>query len=310
MNTKDKVAVCSRSFSKNKELRAALLSKYANVTFNDSGLQLEGDQLVQFLDGHDLAITALEKINDAILSKLPALKVIGKYGVGLDMIDFESMRKHKKRLGWAGGVNRRSVSELALAFAIVMLRHVVAGNRETISGTWRQHVGRQLSDSTVGIIGCGHVGKDLVQLLKPFGCKILVNDIVSYDEFYEAHGIEAVGLEGLLSEADVVTLHTPLDAITKNILSKNRIQLMKKNAVLINTARGGLVDELGLKEALMSGQLGAAAFDVFAQEPPTDMELINLPNFLATPHIGGSSAEAILAMGLSAIKGLEINEVP
>ena len=310
MNTKDKVAVCSRSFSKNKELRAALLSKYANVTFNDSGLQLEGDQLVQFLDGHDLAITALEKINDSILSKLPALKAIGKYGVGLDMIDFESMRKHKKRLGWTGGVNRRSVSELALAFAIVMLRHIVAGNREIISGTWRQHVGRQLSDSTVGIIGCGHVGKDLVQLLKPFGCKVLVNDIVSYDEFYEAHGIEAVGLESLLSEADVVTLHIPLDATSKNILSKNRIQLMRKNAVLINTARGGLIDESALKDALISGQLGGAAFDVFAQEPPADLELLNLPNFLATPHIGGSSSEAILAMGLSAIKGLEINEIP
>jgi D-3-phosphoglycerate dehydrogenase len=191
-----------------------------------------------------------------------------------------------------------------------MLRHVVAGNREIISGTWRQHVGGQLSDSTVGIIGCGHVGKDLVQLLKPFGCKILVNDIVSYAEFYEAHDIEEVGLEELLSEADVVTLHTPLDDTTKNIISKNRIQLMKKNAILINTARGGLVDEFALKDALMSGQLGAAAFDVFAQEPPTNVELLNLPNFLATPHIGGSSAEAILAMGLSAIKGLEINEVP
>jgi phosphoglycerate dehydrogenase-like enzyme len=310
MNTKDKVAVCSRSFSKNKELRAALLSKYANVTFNDSGLQLEGDQLVQFLDGHDLAITALEKINDSILSKLPALRAIGKYGVGLDMIDFESMRKYGKRLGWTGGVNRRSVSELALAFAIVMLRHVVTSNREVVSGTWRQHVGRQLSDSTIGIIGCGNVGKDLVQLLKPFGCKLLVHDIVFYDEFYKVHNIEAVGLDKLLTEADVVTLHTPLDHTSKNILSKSHIQLMKSNAVLINTSRGGLVDEVALKVALMSGQLGAAAFDVFAQEPPVDMELLNLPNFLSTPHIGGSSAEAILAMGLSAIKGLEINEIP
>ena len=310
MNTKDKVAVCSRSFSKNKELRAALLSKYANVTFNDSGLQLEGDRLIEFLSGHDLAITALEKINDSILSKLPTLRAIGKYGVGLDMIDFESMRKYEKRLGWTGGVNRRSVSELALAFAIVMLRHVTSSNREVISGTWRQHVGRQLSDSIIGIIGCGHVGKDLVQLLKPFGCKILVNDIVSYNDFYKAHDIEAVSLEKLLSEADIVTLHIPFDHTSKNILSKDRIQLMQKGAVLINTARGGLVDEITLKDALMSGQIAAAAFDVFAQEPPTDMELLNLPNFLATPHIGGSSAEAILAMGLSAIKGLEINEVP
>lgn len=310
MNRTDKVAVCSRSFSRNVALRKELLSKYEQVTFNETGQQLEGDALVEFLRGHDKAITALERIDDYVLTRLPELKVIGKYGVGLDMIDMAAMRAHGKRLGWIGGVNRRSVSELVIAFAITMLRHVHAANREILSGTWRQHVGGELSGRTVGIIGCGHVGKDLVQLLKPFGCPILVNDIRDYPEFYKSYGVKPVALEELLAQSDLVTLHVPLDESTRGMLNEQRLALMKSTAVLINASRGGMVDEVALKHMLQSQHLAAAAFDVFAVEPPQDTDLLNLPNFLATPHIGGSAAEAILEMGLSAIKGLDDNAVP
>jgi len=310
VNTTDKVAVCSRSFSRNPALRAELLERYENVTFNETGRQLDGDDLVDFLRGHDRAITALERIDDYVLSRLPELKAIGKYGVGLDMINMSAMRVHGKRLGWTGGVNRRSVSELVIAFAISMLRHVPAVSREVLSGTWHQLVGGELSGRTVGIIGCGHVGKDLVQLLQPFGCPILVNDIRDYPDFYETHGIKPVALEELLAQSDVVTLHVPLDESTRGMLDKRRLALMKPTAILINAARGGLVDETALKRALMEKQLAAAAFDVFSDEPPQDAELLNLPNFLATPHIGGSAEEAILAMGRAAIDGLDINEIP
>jgi D-3-phosphoglycerate dehydrogenase len=207
-------------------------------------------------------------------------------------------------------VNRRSVAELTIAFAISMLRHVPAASREVLGGTWKQHVGAQLSGRTVGIVGCGFVGKDLVQLLQPFGCRILVHDIRRYPEFYATHGIHERTLEALLGESDVVTLHVPLDESTRGMLTRERLELMKAGAVLINAARGGLVDETALREALASGRLGAAAFDVFAQEPPTDRELLALPNFLATPHIGGSAEEAILAMGRVAIDGLDRNEIP
>lgn len=310
MNRRDRVAVCSRSFSRNPVLRAELSARYERVTFNDAGLQLQGAALVEFLRGHDKAITALERIDDFVLSRLPELKVIGKYGVGLDMIDMAAMRRHGKRLGWTGGVNRRSVSELVVAFAISMLRQVPAANREVVNGGWRQHTGGLLSGRTVGIVGCGHVGKDLAGLLKPFGCTILANDIRDYAEFYRAHDIDAVSLEELLRRSDVVSLHLPLDETTQNILGADRLAVMKPSAILINTARGGLVDEAALKAALKDKRIAAAAFDVFTNEPPQDRELIALPNFLATPHIGGSAEEAILAMGRSAIEGLEANEVP
>lgn len=310
MNTTDKVAVCSRSFSQNPVLRNELLERYQQVTFNETGLQLKGDSLVAFLSGHDKAITALETLDDYVLSRLPQLKVIGKYGVGLDMIDMAAMRRHGKSLGWTGGVNRRSVSELVISFAIAMLRHVPVASREVLAGTWRQHVGGYLSGRTVGIIGCGHVGKDLAQLLRVFSCKLLAYDIRDFPNFYAANGIEAVGLETLLSRADIVTLHVPLDDSTKGMLDERRLLLLKSDAILINIARGGLVDEQALKRMLQSKRLAAAAFDVFACEPPADHELLALPNFLATPHIGGSAKEAVLAMGRAAIRGLDENVLP
>ncbi|MBI1202280.1 MAG: phosphoglycerate dehydrogenase [Rhodopseudomonas sp.] len=300
-----RVAVASRSFSRHPQLRKALSDRYPNVTFNDAGASLAGDQLIEFLRGHDRAITALEKLDDALFSAVPELRVIGKYGVGLDMIDLEAMRRHGVKLGWTGGVNRRAVSELVVAFAIALLRHVPEGDALVRGGGWQQLKGRQLSGRTVGIIGLGHVGKDLVQLLKPFGCRILANDILQFPNFCRLHGVTQVALDELLRESDIVTLHVPLDGSTRGLLTNARLDLMRRDAVLINAARGGLVDEVALREKLRDGHLAAAAFDVFADEPPSDRELLTLPNMLSTPHIGGSSEEAILAMGLAAIDGLD-----
>ena len=305
MNSIDKIVVTSRSFSKHKVLRQELLSKYSNVKFNDEGLKLTGGDLIEFLEGADKAITALEVIDDSVLLTLPKLKVISKYGVGIDMIDTDALKKHNVKLGWTGGVNRRSVSELVISSAISLLRHILVANNEVKNGIWRQHIGRQLSDLTVGIIGCGYVGKDLAKLLKVFGSNVLAYDILDFPEFYQENSVTPVDIDTLLMNSDVVTLHLPLDKSTENILNKEKMNLMKSSAILINHSRGGLLDELELKSMLTNGQLAGAALDVFSQEPPGDQEFVNLPNFLVTPHIGGSSEEAVLAMGRSAILGLD-----
>ena len=304
-NTTARVAVCSRSFSQHPILRAELLERYEHVTFNAEGKKLAGPTLVEFLRGHDKAITALEVVTREVLEQLPELRVISKYGVGLDMIDQAAMQALGKRLGWQGGVNRRSVAELALTFMISALRLVPSAAREVLAGEWRQQFGRQLTGRTVGIVGCGHIGKDLTPLLAPLGCRILVHDIVHYAEFYAAHGLEPVELDVLLESSDVVTLHLPLDDSTRGIIDARRIGLLQPGAVLINTARGGLVNEGALLTALVEGRIAGAAFDVFASEPPTDRALLDHPNFLATPHIGGSAQEAVLAMGRSAIRHLD-----
>lgn len=300
----ERVAVTSRSFSKHPVLRAELESRYANVTLNAEGKSLAGEDLVRFLSGHSKAITALEVIDDALLSRLPELKVLAKFGVGIDMIDLKALDRRGVLFGWEGGTNKRSVSELVIALTLSCLRHVLPSNQELRSGVWKQAKGQCLSGKTVGLVGCGHVGKDLVGLLKPFGCEVLCFDSRK-DDFYAANGVVQTDLDDLLRRADVVSVHLPNTDATRNILSAERLGAMKPGAVLINTARGGLVDEAALKELLKSGKIAAAGFDVFTVEPPQDKELLNLPNFLATPHIGGSTEEAILAMGRAAIAGLD-----
>ena len=305
-----RVAVTSRSFSRHPVLRRELLERYPDAGFNDDGLKLTGEALLAFLSGAEKAITALEIMDAPVFQALPDLNVVSKYGVGFDMIDLDAMTDAGVKLGWTGGTNKRSVSELVISFAVQLLRHTPRAGREVLDGTWRQHIGRQLSDSTVGIIGCGFVGKDLAVLLRAFGCKVLAHDILDFPDFYAEHGVEAVGLEPLLQQSDVVTLHLPIDDSTRDMLSAERLALMKPDAILINTARGGLIDEEALKAALQEDRLAGAALDVFVMEPPEDRELLELPNFIVTPHLGGSAEEAILAMGRAAIDGLDNNRLP
>ena len=294
------VAVTSRSFSRHPVLRGELLERYEDVRFNDEGVSLAGDTLVDFLRGRRKAITALERIDDALLDELPELEVVSKVGVGTDMVDLAALERHGVRFAFTPGTNSRSVAELVLAFAIVLLRQIPAASSSLKAGDWRQPKGRTLTGRTVGIVGFGHVGRDLAQLLRSLGCRVLASDVTPTGD-----DVEWLTLDDLLAQADVVTLHLPLDDSTRGLLDERRLALMRADAVLINTARGELVDEVALKGALLSERLAGAALDVFAQEPPSDRELLGLPNFLGTPHIGGSTEEAILAMGRAAIAGLD-----
>ena len=305
-----RIAVASRSFAGNPILRAELQAKYPDVSFANSPSVLEGDALVALLAGHDRAIVGLERIDDEVLQRVPELRVISKYGVGLDGIDIDALTRRGIKLGWTGGVNRRSVAELTLAFAIALLHRVPESESALRRGQWPKVVGRQLTEKTVGIIGCGFVGQDLVRLLAPFECHILVHDIREYPEFYAAHRVTPVPLMDLLTAADIVTLHVPLDRTTMGMIGRRQLAAMRPGSLVINAARGGLVDEAALADALESGHLAGAACDVFQMEPDANPRLLALPTFLGTPHIGGSAAEAQLAMGRAAIDGLESARVP
>ena len=299
-----RIAVLSRSFSRHPVLRAELAAQYADVTFNDTGRTLAGGELIEFLRGKAAAVVALEAIGAPLFDAVPELRVVSKYGVGLDNVDLKAAAAHGVLVGWTGGVNRRSVAELALCFMIAGLRGVTTSQAEVRAGVWRQYLGRQISDATVGLVGCGHVGKELARILRAIGVRVLAHDIRDIGEFCRANGVEDVGLDALIAGSDVVSLHVPLTPDTADMIDAARLAAMRKGAVLVNTARGGLVDEAALKAALRSGQLSAACFDVFGSEPPNDAELLGLPNFLATAHIGGSADEAVVAMGRAAIAGL------
>jgi phosphoglycerate dehydrogenase-like enzyme len=301
-----RVAVASRSFSRNPILRQELLDRYPRSRFNDTGpAVLSGDALVQFLRGHTKTITGLDVLDETVFRAVPELRVVSKYGVGLDMIDLDAARRHGVAVWWTPGVNRQAVAELAICLMIALCRSVVPLARDLAAGGWRHPGGRQMSSSTVGIVGCGHVGRQVARLSRAFGATVLAHDIRTYDDFYLESGVTPVTLETLLERSDIVTLHVPLDASTRGLIDARALGLMKPGAFLVNTARGGIVDERALKEALMQQRLGGAAFDVFDIEPPIDRELLLLPTFVGTPHIGGGTREAVLAMGRAAIKGLE-----
>jgi D-3-phosphoglycerate dehydrogenase len=299
------VGVASHSFPKHPTLRRELLARYPDAVFNETRQPLNGSALVEFLRGHDKAITGLEVLDDAVFSAVPELRLVSKYGVGLDMIDLEAARRRGVTVRWTPGVNRQSVAELTIAFMIALCRRIVPLASDLRAGVWGHGGGRQISSATVGVVGCGHVGQTVARLCLAFGARVLAHDIVDYAVFYRETGVQPVALDTLLRDADIVTIHTPLDASTRGLIDARALALMKPSAFLINNARGGIVDETALKAALVEQRIAGAAADVFAIEPPVDRELLQLPTFIGTPHVGGSTEEAVLAMGRAAIAGLD-----
>jgi D-3-phosphoglycerate dehydrogenase len=290
------------------QLREELLLTYPDAKLNPDPAILDEDGVIAFLADCDAAIIGLEPITERVLAALPNLRVIGKFGVGVETIDFAAMQKFGVRFGYQYGVNRLSVAELTIGFAIAGLRGIPVVNAAMRAGKRpRANLGRLLTGRVFGIHGCGHIGKEVVRLLKPFGCEIIVCDIANYGKFYAEHGIASVSFETLLERSEVLSLHLPLTGKTRQLYKGEVLDRLRPDCVLINTCRGNVVDEVALRERLESGRLQAACFDVFAIEPVVDDRLLQLPNFLATPHIGASAIEARLAMARSAIAGLAQN---
>ncbi len=303
-NPEPKIAVTSISFGKSAALREELLRIFPNSIFNENDQRLSSKELIEFIGDADAAIVGKEIINDSVLEHTPALKIISKYGVGLDSIDQESLKRRNISLGWTGGVNKRSVSEQALCFMLGLCRNVFGSGFKLKSSEWNKDGGHQLSGKTVGIIGCGHIGSDVVQLLSPFGCTVLVRDIVDKSDFCQEQGASVASLDDVIEKSDIISLHVPLTELTRQMVNENFLQRMKSTAFIVNTCRGEVIDQEALKYALSQKIIAGAALDVFFEEPPTDSDFLSLSNLMVTPHIGGNAREAVEAMGRSAIDHL------
>lgn len=299
-----KVAVCSRSFSQNETLRKELLKQFPNTKFNDEGISLNGDSLVEFLKGVDRAVLALEYLTDEVIQQLPDLKVVGKYGVGLDKLDLHAMSRAKIKLGWTAGVNSIAVAELTIALALDIVRKVSESQAVVADGEWTQVKGLQLSSLKVGVIGYGHVGSKVSRLFKAFGSDVVAYDIKGLEQEMKNDGVTPSSWNTIVKECDLITIHVPYDKQNHHLISDKVMSSMKPGSYILNTARGGLIDELSLLLHLESGHIRAAGLDVFEIEPPRDNALVNRSDVVVTSHIGGSSKEAILAMGRAAISGL------
>ncbi len=299
------IGVTTVAFSKNNYLVDLIKSKgFQKVKTNVAGQRFSHNELIEFLRDCDAAIVGLDKINESVLQHLPKLNVIGKYGVGLDNINLPDCENNNVDINYSLGVNKRSVAELTLGYMLSLLRNIHITSQKLQKGIWYKNGGTQLTGKTVGIIGVGNIGKDLISLLKPFNCRILVNDIISQKDYYLANNILEVSKETIYKQADIITVHTPLTKLTRQMINIETIKLMKSTAIIINTARGGIVNQKDLKQALLEGKIAGAALDVYDMEPPEDKELLEIPNLIATPHIGGNSAEAVKAMGISAIENV------
>lgn len=299
-----RVAVPSISFSKSALLRNELERVFPNSFFNEEGHRYSETELIEFLKDADAAVIGIEPITDQVLSHLSQLKIISKYGVGLDSIDQESLKRRNIAMGWTGGVNRRSVSELTLCFMLGLCRNIFASGFSLKQTKWKKEGGWQLTGKTVGIIGCGNIGSDVVKLLTPLQCTFLVYDIVDKSEFCQKNNATQTSLENLVEQSDVISLHVPFTQHTYKMADKKFFNQMKSTAFLVNTCRGDVVDQEALKAALIKKTIAGAALDVFDEEPPTDEEFLALPNLMTTPHIGGNAKEAVEAMGRSAIDHL------
>jgi D-3-phosphoglycerate dehydrogenase len=304
-NREVKIKVSSKSFSKHPVLREELLKEFPNAEFNEDNVEFSADTFAEYVGDAEGVVVGLEPVIDPVLSKCPNLQIAAKFGVGLDNVDQAAADNHNVKIGWTGGVNRRCVAEMTLCFMLGLSRHVLFSARNLVAhNDWIKNGGFDLSGRTVGIIGVGFIGKDLVDLLKPFGCKVLVNDIIDQSDYYQVNDLVECSKEEIYAGADIVTVHTPLDDTTRGLFNMDVFKQMKDSAYFINCARGGLVNQSDLKLALINCDIAGAAIDVFESEPSDDRELIELPNLVSTPHTGGSSNEAILAMGRSAIHHL------
>jgi len=263
---------------------------------------LAGGQLGQALAGSDaLLVRGATKVTSDVLAQANGLRAVARAGSGVDNIDLAACKERGIAVFNAPGANAVSVAEHAWALILALFRHVPRAASSMAEGRWEKAElgGREVRGKTLGVVGFGRIGQEVGKIGLAFGCRVLAHDpLVEVQEIEP--GVSAASLDHLLERSDIVSLHAPLLPETRGLLSAERLARMKKGAVLVNCARGGLVDEAALERALASGHLGGAGLDVFQVEPPGERALLRLPNVIATPHVAASTPEAQQRAGVEA----------
>ncbi|MDX1992584.1 MAG: phosphoglycerate dehydrogenase [bacterium] len=266
---------------------------------------LEAHELADLLPGIDGVILGVDPITPEVLERADRLRVISRYGIGLDAVDLAAATAKGIVVTNTPGGNTNAVAELTLAYMLALARNLPRHDRQIRQRDWSLLKGRELTGQTLGLIGMGRIGRRVAELVRPFNMPILFYDPYPPDAaFLQQVNGKAVMLDEVITSSDFISLHLPLSDQTRNLINADVLAKMKPGAFLVNTARGGLVDETALYDSLQAGRLGGAAFDAFAQEPAFDSILITCDNFIATPHIGSSTVQATLQMGLMASQNL------
>jgi len=243
-------------------------------------------------DADALIVRSATKVTEELMEAAPRLKVIGRAGVGLDNVDLEAARRRGIKVVNTPEASSVSVAELAILHILNALRRIVDGTVSLRDGRWEKKrlMGRELMGKTVGIVGLGRIGREVARRLLAFGTRILAYD--KYVRESPLEGVELVDLETLLRESDIITIHVPLTPETHHMISDRELEIVKPGAVIVNTARGGVLDEAAALRALRDGRISVLSLDVFEEEPPRNRELLEHPNFYGTPHLGAQTVEA------------------
>lgn len=310
---KFKVVITARSFGEADE-KAYECLKEAGCSFiklkeADGSIT---EQLKREIVDADAVIAGLEDIGADVIGLAKNLKVISRYGVGYDKVDINAAKEKGIQVTITPGANGDSVADLAVALMLDVARNVTVMDCSVKGRDQKRPQGLEMYEKTLGVIGAGRIGQGVAMRCRGFSMRILACDVYEDEAFKEKTGAEYVDLNTLLKESDFITIHSPLTKETRNLISEPQFKLMKRDAIIVNTARGGVVDEAALYEALKANEIRGAGLDATIEEPPYNSPLMNCENCILIPHAGAATKEASSKMSLmaaqNAIEVLKGNE--
>ncbi|MGW8251534.1 MAG: phosphoglycerate dehydrogenase [Anaerolineales bacterium] len=299
------VLIATRSFGSTSQKPWDVLAEAGiEVVRADMTGEMSEERLIELLNGVDGAVVGVVPMTAKVMENSPQLKVVSMHGVGVDHIDLDAAVRLNIIVANCPGANDQAVADLALGLMIAVARQITKADQSLRSLQWGRYSGSELWKKTLGLVGFGRIGRGVARRALGFDMQVLVYDPYISADQVDISGVSLTTLEEVLLSSDFLSIHAALTEETRSMIGEAQFRLMKPTAYLINTARGGLIDEAALYNALVNGQIAGAALDVFIQEPPWSSTLLGLENLLLTPHIGAHTQEAIERMGVMAAQNV------
>jgi D-3-phosphoglycerate dehydrogenase len=297
-----KVLITARSVAANKEGKAILeAAGHEIITHVGDGVWSEAE-MVRIIPGMDAMIAGLDEITDKVIEAgAPTLKIIARNGVGYNKVDIAAAEKFGIPVTIAPGTNTISVCELVFGLMLSLTRAIPVQDTQVRQGSWKRNLGCELNGKVLGVLGTGNIGSEVIKRAHAFGMEIVAFDVYQKPELCQEYNLRYLSLDDVLKEADFLTLHLPVTPETKNLINQSTLAKMKETAIIVNTARGELIEEQELYAALQAGRIAGYGADTLAQEPPPpDHPLLTLPNVVITPHCGAYTKEAVTRCSVTA----------
>ena len=303
-----KVLITPRSFGKNDSSPVELLKKHGiEIVENSTDGIMNEAQMKDAIASCDGIIIGVDPLNADVISAAPKLRAVAKYGVGVDNIDLKACAARGIPVSRTIGANSAAVADYAFGLMLAAAREIILIDRACRNGDWGKITTQDVSGKTLGLVGLGAIGRQMVQRAKGFGMKIMAYDIFWDEEYAAAEGIVKSDVDSICRECDFISLHLPLTDETRHLIGEGQIALMKPSAFIINTARGGIIDEDALLTALKNKRIAGAGLDVFEQEPPTNRDWFLLDNIVIGSHCAAATIDAADSMSRMAAHNLLVD---